>query len=281
MIKTYAEEFDFPIPAELRQYVVTSIIGETKELIQATLPVHPTGFPLLVFVFNDIAAIKINGKRQAPHARLTVNGQIDKADIELEIDGKFGQIGWVLSPTATYYLFHRPGIHFSNHCRNFKTVSPVDCTSLTDRLQHCETSEERFPILLEIIAVLSKNRLPPVEWLDASIAAILSKNGNISQTELTEISDIGSRHFRRKFKKIIGITPKYFCKVIQLNTIFEHLKSSNANELHHLALDCGYYDQSHFIHDFNRLIGASPSDFLSGEHAFVQTYLGRKDLKKC
>lgn len=278
MIKNYAEEFDFPIPAELRQYVFASIIGETIAPIQITFPVHPIGFPLLVFIYNAIPKVRINGQRQALNTRLTINGQIDKADIEIEINGKFGQIGLVLSPTATYYLFHRPGIHFSNRCRNFETALSMDCKSLTDRLPQCETSEERLHILLEILAALSKNRLPPLNWLDASVGAILSKNGKISQTELTEISGIGPRHFRRKFKEIIGITPKYFCKVIQLNTIFEHLKSCNADELHRLALDCGYYDQSHFINDFNRLIGSSPGHFLSGEHAYVQTYLGRKDF---
>lgn len=278
MIESYAEELDFPIPAELRQYVFAAIKGETATEIQTTLPVHPLGFPLLVFVSEDLPIVLINGKRQASSDRLMVNGQIDRGDIEMEINGKFGQVGLVLSPTATYYLFHKPGVHFSNQCRNFKTASPLDCKSLTNRLTQFEKPEEQLPILLEIIALLSKNRLPPIAWLDASVAAILSQNGKISQTELTESSGIGPRHFRRKFKEIIGITPKYFCKIIQLNTIFEHLKSSNAGELHRLALDCGYYDQSHFINDFNRLIGSSPGHFLGGEHAFVQTYLGRKDF---
>jgi len=73
-------------------------------------------------------------------------------------------------------------------------------------------------------------------------------------------SGVCERHFRRIFKKVIGVAPKYFCKVIQLNTVFDMLSTSATEKLHHLALDCGYYDQSHFINDFNRLIGESPEN---------------------
>lgn len=69
--------------------------------------------------------------------------------------------------------------------------------------------------------------------------------------------------------------PKYYCKVIQINTFFELLNSPAKEKLHHLALDCGYYDQSHFIRDFIKFIGESPEKFLNGNHAYIKTYLGR------
>ena len=70
------------------------------------------------------------------------------------------------------------------------------------------------------------------------------------------------------------MSPKYFCKVIQINFNFELLRTSNTEKLHHLALDCGYYDQAHFINDFNRFIGESPTKFLRGQHGFVKSYSG-------
>ena len=276
MIENYAEEVDFPIPPELRQYIYATIKGETESPVQVVYPVHPIGFPVFLSVYNEIPTIYSNGERFDPNYRLMVNGQIDRDDIQIGIDGKFGQIAFLLSPTATYYLFHKPGTYFTNHCRDFKTILPIACKDWIGRLSQCELPEQHLPIMLEIVAVLSKNRLPPLDWLDTSVAAILSRNGKISQGALAEMAGVGSRHFRRKFKEIIGISPKYFCKIIQLNTIFEHLKSSNTDELHRLALDCGYYDQAHFINDFTRLIGSSPTHFLNGKHAYVQSYLGRR-----
>lgn len=125
------------------------------------------------------------------------------------------------------------------------------------------------------LCILSNSKLPHINWLDATLAEIFGRNGIVSQTELLDKIRMGPRHFRRRFKEIIGVSPKYYCKVVQLNAIFDLLKIRETEKLHHLALDCGYYDQSHFINDFNRLIGESPEKFLNGEHAFVKTYLGQ------
>ena len=42
--------------------------------------------------------------------------------------------------------------------------------------------------------------------------------------------------------------------------------------MHLLALDCGYYDQSHFINDFNKLIGNTPENFLQGNQTYLKNY---------
>lgn len=276
MMKNYAKELHYAIPEDLKQYVVAAIYGESQTKIRVKFPVHPIGFPILVSIFNDIPLVYSNGIKTVKNKRLTVNGQISNADIEVEIDGVFGQIGLVLHPTATYYLFHRPGTYFSNRCQNFDAVTPKAFPKIVQELEKCIYPEDRLPVLLELIRELAKNRLPPIEWLDHSLKEIFSKNGKVSQTVLAESSGVGVRHYRRRFKEIIGVSPKYFCKVIQLNTIFELLKTSNTAEIHRLALDCGYYDQAHFVNEFRQMIGESPTHFLKGKHAYVKSYLGRK-----
>ena len=37
-----------------------------------------------------------------------------------------------------------------------------------------------------------------------------------------------------------------------------------------LALECGYYDQSHLIHDFREFSGLSPTEYLQRRHAPVK-----------
>src|SRR5690606_4774085 len=167
------------------------------------------------------------------------------------------------------------GDYFLNGSISFDEVFPLDSDNLLRKLSHCEILQERADLLMGFLSNLEKNKLPPINWLDTSLATIFGRNGKISQAELLEKIGLGTRHFRRKFKEIIGVPPKYYCKVVQLNTIFELLRNSEAEKLHHLALDCGYYDQAHFINDFNRLIGESPEKFLHGKHAFVKTYLGQ------
>ncbi len=275
MMKSFATKLDYKIPEELQQYVVAVIQGESEANIDVIYPVFPTGFPLMINIYNDIPTLHINNEIICPNSRLQVAGQIYNANVTIEIKGVFGQIGLVFYPSAPYYLFHKLGGSFLNRWCDLETSSPVSIKTLHNDLSNCQIPLDRVSMLLEFVNSLHNNRLPEIEWLDKALFKIYSLGGKISQENLAEHAKISLRHFRRKFKEIIGVSPKYFCKVIQLNTVFEMLSTNDTEKLHQLALDCGYYDQAHFIKDFKKLIDNSPVNFLNGEHSYVKTYLGR------
>lgn len=275
-MESYASYLNIAIPIELRKYVVAVIHGQSKEEVNVTFPAHPTGFSVFINVYATLPIVYKNDKKMDTESTLLIAGQLCSEDVRVSVNGMFGQIGLVLYPTATYYLLHKPGNYFLNNLSTLTPLIPFDDSKLMHSLSKTKFPEERVPILFEFLKRLVKTSKPPILWLDHALATILEKNGNVSQTELIDGSGISNRHFRRVFKEVIGLTPKYFCKVIQLNTVFELLKSDDPEKIHHLALDCGYYDQSHFINDFNKLIGESPENFLNGKNSFIKTYLGRR-----
>ncbi len=270
------EKIHFEIPIMLRPFVMAVVQGETSSAVQTSMPAPPTGFPLLIYVYGDYPKLNILGKSFVPTAvPLNVAGQIDVSGIRMEVDGVFGQIGLVLHPLTPYYLFHIPGNEIRNDWKGLLEALP------TNSIQHFEAvSRDMEPLkiitlILEGLQNLLGHRIDSIEWLDATMLEIFRNNGAISMSDLVDKTPLSTRHFRRKFKEIVGTSPKYFCKVIQLNSVFEIIKSGNAEKLHTLALDNGYYDQAHFINDFNRLIGESPVNFLNGEYAYLKAYLGR------
>lgn len=276
-IESFIRELDYEVPVELEPFVVAVIHGESKSAIHTNFPVHATGFPLLIYIYADnMPILHINGQMKRPECRLQIAGQVSEMEIHIEINGRFGQLGLMLYPSAPYYLFHKPGGYFLNRWRSHTETSPFNSTNLLGKLSQCTSPLPRITLLLNFMKSLLDKRLPPIPWLDESLVRIFRANGIIAQEELALKADLSNRHFRRKFKEVIGVSPKYFCKVIQMNTIFELLRSSDSVKLHHLALDCGYYDQAHFINDFNKLIGNSPRNFLNGQHAYVKSYLGRR-----
>lgn len=185
----------------------------------------------------------------------------------------------ILHPAATYYLFHKPGGFFNNMWTSFKDSSPLcSCKLIEEDLSGCTTINNRIHLILSFLTELEKQRLPSIPWLEKSINLILLKNGHISQEELLEEAGVSIRHFRRVFKNVIGVPPKHFCKVIQLNTVFQLLNNSSSEKMHLLALDCGYYDQSHFINDFNKFIGDTPEKFFQGNPSYLKEYMGRQDI---
>lgn len=273
------EKVPYEIPEILRPFVMAVVQGETSAAIRTSLAAPPTGFPLLIYVYGDYPKLHIEGKSIVPTTvPLNVAGQIDVSGIRMEVDGVFGQIGLVLHPLAPYYLFQIPGNETLNGWKGLLEVLPKNS------IKHFESISrdmEPLKIIAHILAALQhllKRKINRIEWLDYSIKEIFKQNGAVSLTELVNKTNISERHFRRKFKEIVGTSPKYFCKVIQLNSVIEILKSGNFEKLHALALDNGYYDQAHFINDFNRLIGESPVNFLNGEFIHLKSYLGRNRI---
>ncbi len=278
MIKRFAQKVECEIPENLRSLVMAIIIGKTEDKIDLTIPIFATGFPLIVNIFGDKPTFTVNELPYQTESNLVVAGQIYNSRIVFRQTGIFGNVGLILHPTATYYLFHKPGKFFNNMWTRFHDSSPLSCCDLKKNLDECSEVNSRIKLLLMFLSQLEKNRLPSIPWLETSVNRILQKNGLISQEELIEEAGVSVRHYRRIFKDVIGVPPKYFCKVIQLNSVFQLLHDTKSEKMHLLALDCGYYDQSHFINDFNKLIGDTPENFLQGNQSYLKEYMGRQEL---
>lgn len=275
MIKTFAKKLDFEIPSELQEFVIMIIQGESDSSIHASYPVHPNGFPLIIHVYNDIPIVHVNDHKIYPKSRLQIAGQLHEADVMIEMNGMFGQIGFLLAPTALYYLFHKSGDYFLNSWCDFKKAAPVPINKLFNDLSDCEKPFDSIEVIFDFLRLLIHNRLPAIGWIDEALLQIYAQGGQITQKAIIIQAGVSLRHFRRKFKEVVGVSPKYFCKVVQLNEVFEMLNASDDEKLYHLAIDCGYYDQAHFVNDFKKLIGSSPRNFLNGKHSYVKTYMGR------
>ena len=63
----------------------------------------------------------------------------------------------------------------------------------------------------------------------------------------------------RAFKSHTGLTPIAYLTLIRLNKSKEHL--ANGNTLVDTALNCGFFDQSHFTNYFKKYFGISPKKY--------------------
>ena len=92
---------------------------------------------------------------------------------------------------------------------------------------------------------------------------IKQSRGQLPVQNLIDKICICQRHFQRKFKDTTGYTPKEFSRIIKFQYAIEVLRNAPHTDLSSIALDCGYYDHSHFIKEFKRLAGDTPSYFLT------------------
>ena len=79
---------------------------------------------------------------------------------------------------------------------------------------------------------------------------------------MVEQVGFSQRRFIQLFSDEVGLTPKLFCRVNRFQRVVRRLATMNEVDWAQVALDCGYYDQAHFIHDFQAFAGITPSAYL-------------------
>lgn len=92
-----------------------------------------------------------------------------------------------------------------------------------------------------------------------AIVEIIENEGVVSMPALLDKFSISRDSFEKKFRKLVGTSPKKFSNIVRFRSLFE--KNETKTTLTELGLNAGYYDQSHFIKDFKTVTGKKPSDF--------------------
>ncbi|MEM6737371.1 MAG: helix-turn-helix domain-containing protein [Bacteroidota bacterium] len=85
--------------------------------------------------------------------------------------------------------------------------------------------------------------------------------GSILIRDIYTKLNISKSTLEQRFMKDIGLTPKEFCKIEKLNHFINTYWDNKEMNLTEITYQCGYYDQSHLIKDFNYFLGTSPKKY--------------------
>lgn len=72
---------------------------------------------------------------------------------------------------------------------------------------------------------------------------------------------LSSRTFRRNFHKRVGITAKSLARIVRVNYLWQKISSGEIKDFQSIAFLGNFYDQSHFINDFKKIVGETPKSF--------------------
>lgn len=106
----------------------------------------------------------------------------------------------------------------------------------------------------------SRLYLNPV--VDFAVEKILESPDQVIVRNISEKIGYSQKHFIKIFKENVGLSPKGFLKVIRFQKAIQEIESSKNINWIKLALESGYYDQAHFIHDFKNFSGFTPQAYL-------------------
>jgi AraC-like DNA-binding protein len=81
--------------------------------------------------------------------------------------------------------------------------------------------------------------------------------------KVTDEIGLSPRRFIELFRRQVGLAPKVFCRVRRFQNVLQMVRETEAVHWADVALQCGYYDQAHFIHDFRSFSDLTPSAYLA------------------
>jgi AraC-like DNA-binding protein len=106
--------------------------------------------------------------------------------------------------------------------------------------EHSAGKLDGFNRLWNVVAFVTEHYAETIEVADLAAHAGLS----VSQLQ-------------REFSKHFGITPTNYIREVRIG-MARHLLETSDLSVSQIALDCGFYDQSHFNHHFKTLTGLTP-----------------------
>ena len=129
----------------------------------------------------------------------------------------------------------------------------ADCATPREKLRTVEIA------LLEHAAGMFDGR-PVVQY---AVDKFLAQPATTRIACVADKTGFSTRRFIELFKKHVGMTPKLFCRVRRFQRVLHQIASGKSVNWTGVALDGGYFDQAHFIHDFRAFSGINPAKYLA------------------
>jgi len=196
--------------------------------------------------------------------------------LHTRVQGVYRALGIIFSPLGVYHTYgispqelgHPNAVdqYLFGHTTEFLQILEVSYTSgsTLQEITHFfkqHTSEKTIPpIVINFLKVIQAHVHQPIEI-----------------QKIAQELRFGVKHLIATFKDVIGITPHKYLQLIQLNQALYMMKQFPTRKLTEIALENGFYDQSHFIRIFKKNTGFSPRSFRQQQaqqtHAYPNTIM--------
>jgi AraC-like DNA-binding protein len=196
-------------------------------------------------------------------------GQMDH-HVTVRATGPVDVVGVRFHPTGAHPLFRFPMAELAN-----ELVPLEDVVALPERFGSASSMEDRRRTLDAILSTRFENTATLDSDFERAVGSVVEAEGRVSTDTLAALMGVGPRQLERRFRERVGLGPKRFAKVLRFQSVFRRA-FLDERPWAELALDCGYYDQAHFIRDFKSFTGRSPSALFSHENAVTRVFTRRR-----
>lgn len=133
---------------------------------------------------------------------------------------------------------------------------------LEEQLREAVSDRKRIDILEDFLVCLLRETKPDL-LVSAAVALIFEQKGQLRISELAKQLNISQSPLEKRFRKLIGTSPKKFSTIVRLKHTIRYFNPDEP--LTTAGFNAGFYDQAHFIKEFKSLTSQTPEDFFRNQ----------------
>jgi AraC-like DNA-binding protein len=179
-------------------------------------------------------------------------------------------MGVHFKPGGAFPFLGLPAGELADAHVNLETLWGRPAVELRERLCGATTPLERFRLLENALLAHLFRPLEHHYAVPTALDAFVQTDARATVRDIARHIGLSQRRFIQVFTAEIGMTPKLFSRVQRFHRIMVLARQTTAPDWARLAVDCGYFDQSHLIRDFLMFSGFSPADYLRRQNYLRQ-----------
>ena len=167
-------------------------------------------------------------------------------------------VGIEFHPGGAYPFLRMPAYEFENASVGLDDIWRGGAAEIRENLLAAPSIRVMFG---DLERLLMAQLVRPLELHPAIGFALGQFRRSDHDSKVNQVADqigLSYRRFIELFRRQVGLTPKVFCRVRRFQSVLRAIHRRDDIDWAETALDCGYYDQAHFIHDFREFSGLTP-----------------------
>ncbi len=185
-------------------------------------------------------------------------------------DGSHHGIAIELTVRGARALFATPSGALTGSVADLHDLLGSKARLLLTRLAASTSWEHRFAILDHVLLSSLDPRREPAPEVVYGWNVLTTALDWPSTESLANTVGWSRRHFTEMFHREVGLPPRQLLRIIRFERSCGLVRSTPRAAMTEIALNAGYFDHAHMLHEWHALAGCRPDEWMAEELLSVQ-----------
>ena len=171
-------------------------------------------------------------------------------------------IGVHFKPGGCHPFVNFPMLELNDLTIELDSIWGNEVNSIREAILHQPCIDKRFSILENYFLQKGKNKMENHVLVHYSVNQLTQSPQMWTIKALSDKTGVTQKHLITLFKKYVGLSPKMFSRIYKFQKVIHLIEQQKKIDWSMLAYECGYFDQAHFIKEFQAFSGINPAAYL-------------------